>query len=230
MPPGLVRESTNWITKRRNEARVDPTVVHRRLHQPVNQEQLNADQRLAYNIVAMYPEALNSETPNEPIRMIITGTAGPGKSFLINALMTIQGNKYKLTGTTGIALYNIQGCTLHFASQLPVRNHNNSDLQGQALQRLQLRFTGKHYLITDEMSMLGQRTLAWVDKRLRQAASKLNEPLGGISMILLGDFAQLPPVGDKPIILCYIAQFNSRSTWLFNIYSFRNSCDAKAKH
>ena len=47
--------------------------------------------------------------------------------------------------------------------------------------------------------MLGQRTLAWVDKRLRQATGKVSEPLGGISIILLGDFAQLPPVGDKPI-------------------------------
>lgn len=49
------------------------------------------------------------------------------------------------------------------------------------------------------MSMLGQRTFAWVDKRLRQATGKLHEPLGGISVILLGDFAQLPPIGDKPI-------------------------------
>ena len=199
MPPGLVRDSANWITKRRNEAGEDPTVVHRRQHQPVNPEQLNVDQRLAFNIVAMHHDALNSETPNEPLRMIITGTAGSGKSFLINALMTILRDKCKLTGTTGIAGYNIRGCTLHSALQLPVCNHNNSDLQRQALQRLQLRFTGKHYLITDEMSMLGQRTLAWVDKRLRQATGKLNEPLGGISMILLGDFAQLPPVGDKPI-------------------------------
>ena len=83
--------------------------------------------------------------------------------------MTILGDKCKLTGTTGIAGHNIHGCTLHSALQLPVRNRNNSDLQGQALQRLQLRFTGKHYLITDEMSVLGQRTLAWVDKRLRRA-------------------------------------------------------------
>ena len=126
-------------------------------HQPVNQEQLNADQRLAYNIDH---EAVNSQTPNEPLRMIITGTAGSGKSFLINALMTILGDKCKLTGTTGIAGCNIHGCTLHSALQLPVHNHNNSDLQGQALQRLQLRFTDKHYLITDDMSMLGQRTLA----------------------------------------------------------------------
>ena len=98
-----------------------------------------------------------------------------------------------------MAGYNIEGCTLHSALQLPVRNHNNNNLKGTALQRLQLRFSGKQYLITDEMSMLGQRTLAWVDKCLRQATGNLHEPLGGISIMLLGDFAQLLPVGDKPI-------------------------------
>ena len=46
--------------------------------------------------------------------------------------------------------------------------------------------------------MLGQRTPAWVDKRLRQTTGKLNKPLGRISVMLLGDFAQLPPVGGKP--------------------------------
>ena len=112
MPPGLVHESANWITKRRNEAHEDPTVVHRRQDQPVNPEQLNVDERLAYNIVAMHHEALISEAPNEPLCMTITGTEGSGKSFLINALMTILGDKCKLTGTTGIAGYNIQGCTL----------------------------------------------------------------------------------------------------------------------
>ena len=49
------------------------------------------------------------------------------------------------------------------------------------------------------VSMLGQRTPAWVDKRLRRATGKRNDPLGGISVMLLGDFVQLLPVGDKPI-------------------------------
>ena len=53
--------------------------------------------------------------------------------------------------TTGLAGYNIDGCTLHSALQLQVRNHNNNDLEGTALHRLQLRFSGKQYLITDEM-------------------------------------------------------------------------------
>lgn len=47
--------------------------------------------------------------------------------------------------------------------------------------------------------MLGQMTFAWIDKRLRQATGKHDELLGGVSVIMFGDFAQLPPVGDKPL-------------------------------
>ena len=68
-----------------------------------------------------------------------------------------------------------------------------------ALQRLQLRLKDKHYLIIDEMSMMGHKMLAWVDKHLRQASGKLDSPLGGFSVILFGDFGQLPPVGDRPL-------------------------------
>ena len=196
MPAALLRESANWITKRRDEALEDPI---RRQQETVDPARLNRQQMLAYNILASHHAALNSATPPEPLQVIITGTAGSGKSYLINAIKALLGATCILTGTTGLAGYNIEGCTLHSALQLPVRNNNNNDLQGTALQRLQLGFSGKQYLITDKMSMLGQRTLAWVNKRLRQATGKLNEPLGGISVMLLGDFAQLLPVGDKPI-------------------------------
>lgn len=102
-----------------------------------------------------------------------------------------------ITGTTGMAAFNICGVTLHSALQLPVREHNNSALQGQSLVRLQNRLANKQYLIIDEMSMFGQRLLAWVDNRLRQGTGRLDRPLGNMSVILIGDFAQLPPVGDK---------------------------------
>ena len=48
------------------------------------------------------------------------------------------------------------------------------------------------------MSMLGQKSFSWVDKRLCQATGALHAPLGGISVLIFGDFAQLPPVADKP--------------------------------
>eukprot|EP00919_Chromeraceae_sp_WS-2016_P015077 GHVR01035451.1.p1 GENE.GHVR01035451.1~~GHVR01035451.1.p1 ORF type:complete len:141 (+),score=9.62 GHVR01035451.1:160-582(+) len=52
------------------------------------------------------------------------------------------------------------------------------------------------------MSMVGQRFLETVDRRLRQAISNKADCLfGGISVILLGDYAQLPPVGDVHILM-----------------------------
>ena len=49
--------------------------------------------------------------------------------------------------------------------------------------------------------MLGQKTFAWVDRRLQQATGALHEPLGGLSVLLFGDFAQLPPFGDRPLFV-----------------------------
>ena len=95
--------------------------------------------------------------------------------------------------------FNICGETLHSVLQLPIRSTNKKELQGSSLQCLQIKLKHKHYLLIDEMSMLGQTTFAWVDKRLRQDTGKLDEPLGGMSVILFGDFAQLPPVGDRPL-------------------------------
>ncbi|XP_044721781.1 PIF1-like helicase domain-containing protein [Hirsutella rhossiliensis] len=56
------------------------------------------------------------------------------------------------------------------------------------------------YLVIDEKSMLGLRQLSWIDKRLRQVfPARAAEFFGGISIILVGDFFQLPPIANKPL-------------------------------
>ena len=54
-------------------------------------------------------------------------------------------------------------------------------------------------MIIDESSMLGPNSLYWVDKRLRQATGFLDCLFGGISLILAGDPAQLPPVSERSL-------------------------------
>ena len=49
--------------------------------------------------------------PPEPLQVIITGTAGSGNSCLINAIKARLGDTCILTGTTGLAGYNIDGFT-----------------------------------------------------------------------------------------------------------------------
>jgi len=56
------------------------------------------------------------------------------------------------------------------------------------------------YLVIDEKSMVGRRMLALIDLRLRQAFPEhQNHVFGGRSVILVGDFGQLPPVLDEPM-------------------------------
>lgn len=46
---------------------------------------------------------------------------------------------------------------------------------------------------------LVKQHLAWIDRRCRQSSGAKEELFGGKSIILIGDPAQLPPVGDKPL-------------------------------
>ena len=77
---------------------------------------------------------INSNTP--PLFMIVCGTAGTGKSYLIHAIAHALGNLCLLTATTGMASYNIAGKTLHSALHLPIHHFTMCDLQGASLQRL----------------------------------------------------------------------------------------------
>ena len=49
------------------------------------------------------------------------------------------------------------------------------------------------------MSLIGQNCFFWVDRRMRQATGHLDKPLGGVSVIFIGDHAQLPPVANRPL-------------------------------
>lgn len=53
------------------------------------------------------------------------------------------------------------------------------------------------YLIIDEFSVIGQKMFAWINRRCKQATGLETMPFGGISVILCGDIAQLPPISDQ---------------------------------
>ena len=70
---------------------------------------------------------------------------------------------------------------------------------------MQAKFLGKDdfnlklkLLIIDEYSMLKARELCYVDKRLSQIM-ECKGPFGGITVVLVGDVAQLPPVGGSTV-------------------------------
>jgi hypothetical protein len=158
VPRDLLRESPGWIYSQGKEAEEHGQQSREDDQQRViDPETLNEKQRLAYNIIT-------SQNGNnaEPVYMIVCGTAGTGKT-LISAAKQVLGTQCVVTATTGIAAFSINGQTLHSAAQLPICEYR--DLQGDSLQRLQLRLEGKRFLIIDEMSMIGHKMLSWLDNR-----------------------------------------------------------------
>ena len=156
---------------------------------------LNSSQRKAYDIVENHFKC-DSEN-QEQLLMIIKGGAGCGKSYLIDALRSLLRECCIVTAFFGMASFNVKGKTLHSILRLPIRGKYRNSLKGPALLKLQEAMNGIKYLIIDEFSVVGQNMLGWIDKRCRQATGRSDLPFGGISVFLVGDIGQLPPVLDK---------------------------------
>src|ERR1700722_11402912 len=172
----------------------------------------------------------------EALRMIIMGTAGTGKSYLIRAirerLRTIAGTGQNppviVLAPTGVAAFNINGATIHSMLSIPIINDKRGkglDIDGERLKQLQERLQGVHYVIIDEKSMVGRRMLAQIDTRLRQAfPENKNVPFGGRSIILFGDFGQLPPVLDLPMYTTNISRNETSNNGIASYKNFSEAC------
>ncbi|CAN0479104.1 unnamed protein product [Ascophyllum nodosum] len=129
--------------------------------------------------------------------MMVLGTAGTGKSWLVNALSHLLGGGIRRAAPTGMAAFLIGGSTLHSLLKLPLRA--GRAFTGDSLKRLQQSLNGVGYLAIDELSILSQSQFAWVDRRLRQATGRTDEVFGGICVIMTGDPGQLPPVCGRAL-------------------------------
>ena len=84
--------------------------------------------------------------------MIVSGTAGTGKSYLIHCLRLILQAKVRVVATTGVAVFNVDGNTLHSFLSPPTKG-DVKDLESEHLNRIQQSL---EYLIIDETSMVGR--------------------------------------------------------------------------
>jgi hypothetical protein len=161
----------------------------------IKQWTLNDDQAAAFGIIAEH-----SILPHpEPLRMYLAGSAGTGKSRVINALKDFfqkrnQPRRFRLCSYMGVAARNISGMTLHAA--LCMGGRKTKIAQSKTVRDRVTLWEGVDYLFIDEVSMIGCRFLCRISEALNDAKGNTN-PFGNINIIFAGDFAQLPPVGDS---------------------------------
>jgi len=133
--------------------------------------------------------------------VFLTGQAGTGKSTLLRQFLDSTAMDVAVTAPTGIAALNIGGTTVHRWCGMQLGPQDGEDFL-QAAERLEShpavhgarkRVRGTDVLVVDEISMMAGRHLDFLNywlKRIREC----QEPFGGLQVIFLGDFLQLPPV------------------------------------
>ena len=145
-------------------------------------------------------EALAAINDRTPVVMLI-GRAGTGKSHFIRTLVEDNpGYPQALLAPTGLAAMNIGGQTVHSFFGFPPRPLiGNAEKPNYFFTRTARAISR---LIIDEVSMLRADVLDAMNSHL-QFARKSSRPFGGVQMLLVGDFYQLPPVvrGDEGQLL-----------------------------
>jgi PIF1-like helicase len=155
-------------------------------------------------------------TQQHHLLMIIVGTAGTGKSYLINAIRFLfaihdESDAIRVTAPTGIAAANIHSSTIH--SLLSLLNEN---LSGARLHSLQTALQSVRLLIIDEYSFLSTAMFDALDRQLRKIfPANTDCPFGALNIVLCGDPAQLAPVRGRPV---YAITTNNHSPSSFHLF------------
>jgi hypothetical protein len=133
--------------------------------------------------------------------VFLTGEPGAGKTHTLNGYITYlreHGIDVAVTASTGIAATHIGGMTIHAWSGIGIKDSLSPyDLEQIATrERTAKRIASAKVLVVDEISMLDARTFGMVDQVLR-TVRRNREPFGGVQIVLVGDFFQLPPIGRR---------------------------------
>lgn len=185
------------------------------------EKKLNAEQKLILDILT---KTVRHRSPTASVNvdplvskqafLFAHGAAGTGKTFMARAIV----QKVKSLGLdtyciapTGSASGNLpEGRTIHNGLCIAVDQKTDffcSPLLVDQLCKLQKRLkqSTAAVVIIDEISCVTAAMLAYIDQRLQQMMGCYDLPFGGLSVLIMGDFFQLPPVNGEPIYKDLIA-------------------------
>jgi ATP-dependent DNA helicase PIF1 len=130
--------------------------------------------------------------------VFLTGEPGSGKTHVTRTFISYlreHGIEPSITASTGIAATHLHGMTIHAWSGLGIKNSLTAyDLDVLSTKEyLVRRINTAKVLIIDEVSMLSANMLSMVDIVCRTLRGS-PEAFGGLQVVLVGDFFQLPPI------------------------------------
>jgi ATP-dependent DNA helicase PIF1 len=132
--------------------------------------------------------------------ILVLGAGGTGKSEIIREIQYYietnePGKNVAVTGTTGIASYNINGITLTSFMGIGTGEDHYDVMTKRIMKKRDTRerIQKLDVLIVDEISMASAELFEKINE-ICQAVRKNKRFFGGIQLVLAGDFLQLLPV------------------------------------
>ncbi len=183
---------------------------------------------------------------------LLTGPAGTGKTFVLNQFIRLSkadGKHVSVTATTGLAATHLGGTTIHAWAGIGVLDTLPPNFAEHIAKGRREIIETTDILLIDEISMLHDYRLDMVDEVCRLVRKRVDEPFGGIQVVMSGDFFQLPPInraGSRqggfvvesrawteldPVILYLDQQFRQREgDDLLDILTHIRSGDVRRRH
>ncbi|PPQ65718.1 hypothetical protein CVT26_000335 [Gymnopilus dilepis] len=164
-------------------------------------QKLNSEQERAFRLIANHASSLAPEQ----LKMYIGGMAGTGKSRVVHAVKNFfelrkESGRYVVIAPTGTAAAQLHGSTYHSLLGFAQDDDDGERRSDQtSLRSAQDRLKGVNYIIFDEISMVPCHDLYKISARFCEIKNNPDEIFGGLNIIVLGDFAQLSPVGGTSL-------------------------------
>ena len=143
---------------------------------------LNENQRAIVSLVLYTLYNFVENRPDyHPLRLVVSGTAGSGKSYVIKCLQRLvrqvfgTNDAIEVITPTGNAAYLVQGITVHSFLGIPTGGRSCNELTvpaGPVLERIQKKCENLKVLVGDERSMFGHTTLGWLEHHARYSVNR----------------------------------------------------------
>ena len=136
--------------------------------------------------------------------LLILGQSGTGKSHLVKEIargLLLDGKSVSVTATTGIASLNVGGQTVHSWSGIADGRFTDEEIVSRLdtdenFKKYKENILTTHCVIIDEISMLSMKLFDQIEYICRKFLDN-SIVFGGMQVIAVGDFFQLPPVPDN---------------------------------
>jgi Helitron helicase-like domain at N-terminus/AAA domain len=178
----------------------------------LNKEQWTAYLIIARKFIADLVARSNDQPRAPPVRLLLTGPGGTGKSHVVTTLKKLMAaygaeHRLRLLAPTGSTAGVIDATTIHKGLGIQVKrkqanNVGDNDavvtISKTKRAKLEEEWADADFIFCDEISMVGSNLNAEFDQMLRLV--KRNELwYGGANVVFAGDLAQYPPVRATPL-------------------------------